>query len=697
MFIQFFHDQILQLYQLRYRYGAWSAMSTMMSDALRMSVYVSPDPLYIPTIDVVQSPVIAPLLADLNFLADQGIVHFVGSAIDIGELQAIKIVQFDNTSLHDEWWSRAGLKRLRGIQFAMQVRETNTTADLKRRYAHDIASLDSDSAASATFANRQLRNAYYALPDRPSPAVYEDALRVIPDRLENHAFLWNVIEDLGICNFATSPAARRSLEFALAWNWSVSHVAEYGTQMAGRIKGIGYLDCGLRHTHNWSLVDLTAYFRAFEALGIADAFSSLSLRQIVELRSHFESRAMQNTLLRRLHDAYSPFSRPDWRKSRSLAEACDQVRSAVLGAHSPNDALIAAASRATLLDGDSGRSTIASGYYREVAHQEHSATTHRAVSHDKGVDAERGRDGGKYDRDATPSAIHRRREEISGIVLVAYALTEELEIALCDMRDSFGPEVVYSDSSTGRLSYSFFVRTSYGQVLELVFVLVGRGEERAAAVTAAVIEKLRPQIVANLGIAGALSGDLELADVVVADQIVSYLANAKASDGAPGSFRFQLGGDASRSDEYLVHRAVQLPLVVPNAVEEVRQHLTGHITDEVSRNVGNLRFAIVAGPMASGTIVSASSAFTSWIRGYKRDYLAIDMESSGAAVAASSAQMINSTRFIAMRGISDLADQGKAAFERSTKGGVRKLAVLSSLGYFLVLLRSLPPESFPRR
>jgi len=230
--------------------------------------------------------------------------------------------------------------------------------------------------------------------------------------------------------------------------------------------------------------------------------------------------------------------------------------------------------------------------------------------------------------------------------------------------------------------------------LRLTFVLVGRGEERAAAVTGAVVNGLHPQIVASLGIAGALSDNIELGDVLVADQIVSYFANAKASSNQESGFHLDLAGDAMRSDEYLVHRAVQLPMIARDPLAAVQARLRRHVTSEVAARIGQPRFAIVSGPLASGTVVGASRAFATWLRSYKRDYLAIDMESSGAAVAAATAQMIDNVRFIAMRGISDRADEDKSALERSTRGGVRRLAVLSSLEFFLVLLASLPPETF---
>jgi hypothetical protein len=100
--------------------------------------------------------------------------------------------------------------------------------------------------------------------------------------------------------------------------------------------------------------------------------------------------------------------------------------------------------------------------------------------------------------------------------------------------------------------------------------------------------------------------------------------------------------------------------------------------------------------MATGDIVVASEAFAKWIREANRKFLAMDMEAAGAALAA---YRNDSADLLVIRGISDYADEHKAALDAgSGTPGVqdawRRYAVRNAAEYLSILLTS---SGFPWR
>lgn len=667
VFLHFVHDQTLKLYQVRQLIRSEDQLVRCIRGALKIMTYISTDPLIIPTSDIVQSPVAAALIDDFTLLADHELLTFVGSTVDIDQLMTYEQAHFSNTSLYAEWGDRPAIRRLSGLQFGMRPREVNTTADVKYRWSSTVGEL-SGHANVTTFPIVQLRNAYHALPHQPGVHRFERSLERIPDRLGEHAFLWSVVEDLRIFGIPTTAAARRNIELSLGWNWALSYLTEFGTKMAGRLPRAGLVDCGLRQTHPELLVDLVATSWSFQALGLAKAFASLTLRDVVQLRLNPAYPIFRDTLLSQLHELYSMFSLDQQPENTHLKRECDAVRSAVIAANSPVRALNAAAFAAADL-----RSHAAGAERAPERHPSDRSAVKIAITQAIG--------GGSPDTRSGPTTV-----------LMIFALAEELEVALDGLLAWVTSVTPHTDQTTGRISYLAERVSPNDRLFQLVAVLVGRGEERAAAVTAALVSVTNPAIVASLGIAGSLSDDLSICDVAVGEQVVSYLANAKAGPGVSDSFELQLGGDAIRSDEYLVHRMIQLPMIAAVGLEASRQRLLHEVPAGLADAIGRPGFRIRHGAIASGNVVGASTAFIKWLRTHKRDYIAIDMESSGAAIAAATARMMDKVRFIALRGISDQANEEKTKFEHSTRGEVRRLAVLASIEFFMLLLDSLPRQ-----
>lgn len=97
----------------------------------------------------------------------------------------------------------------------------------------------------------------------------------------------------------------------------------------------------------------------------------------------------------------------------------------------------------------------------------------------------------------------------------------------------------------------------------------------------------------------------------------------------------------------------------------------------------SLSSSLHIGPIASGNIVAASSAFVEEIRRINRKFLAIDMEAAGVASAAT--DRIHRVPWLVVRGVSDRADENKITLDES-KGVWRRYCVRNAAGLLESLL-----------
>ncbi|HYT36449.1 MAG TPA: 5'-methylthioadenosine/S-adenosylhomocysteine nucleosidase [Ktedonobacteraceae bacterium] len=642
-----------------------------MRSALHWAAFLSQNTLIMPTSDLVQSPVAIDLLEDLNLLVATENLYFVGPSTELEVLQNLHLAQFDSTSLYKEWAHASFRRRLKPFARSFHIRTLNTTTNIKTRWNSDIIALAGSTIIPCHLPIEQMLQARLLLPSKVPPEDYESALATIPDRLENHAFLWGVVENLGLFDYNTSPTARVHYELALAWYWVMSYIEEFKTNLIGRIPQVGYVDCGLLRTNPEVLVDLVAYERAASFLGLLHAFRELTLADIVRLRAEPKVILLRDTLLKQLsHLANSDKVSPS--QTAIVVRACDLVKNSILSANNAYQAVIIAAEQVARLNYPEQAS---------LAFISESVDNSQQTKKEARLSTEmRGRD--------------RKGQPFRYTIAVIVALSEELEVLLAAVKATVGSVLIEEDSETGLLFYKTERQTTRGIDIQFIFAFVGKGQERAAAGTVMVINKYQPSIVVNIGIAGALSTDVMVGDVVIGDQVISYYANTKAVAHGKNGFKLLPGGDPLRSDSFLVYRAQQLKVLASEAFVAAQKRLLQQVSPDLISSMSDFRFEIYTGPIASGPVVGAATAFKSWLRRWKRDYLAVEMESSGVAVAAEFTGMFRRVRFLALRGISDSADEDKSRLEETTKGVVRHLALFAALEMLIVLIDTLPLQAF---
>jgi adenosylhomocysteine nucleosidase len=195
----------------------------------------------------------------------------------------------------------------------------------------------------------------------------------------------------------------------------------------------------------------------------------------------------------------------------------------------------------------------------------------------------------------------------------------------------------------------------------------GKGNHTAAVLAERAISEFNPAALLFVGVAGALRSSIALGDIVVATHIYAYHGGTSQDDGLKARPRVW----------EMSHRA-----------QQIAQHLKR--TGEWSRGLppGTERPNVVFGPIAAGEIVqdSAISAEARWIREHYNDAHAIEMEAAGVAQAA---HLNDSIPVVVIRGISDRADGGKMAADRT---GSQSRAAANAAAFAIALAAALAQE-----
>lgn len=197
---------------------------------------------------------------------------------------------------------------------------------------------------------------------------------------------------------------------------------------------------------------------------------------------------------------------------------------------------------------------------------------------------------------------------------------------------------------------------------------VGRPQSTGNATRA--IERWQPRYVILVGIAGGVRGEVQLGDVLIADQVVDYEQQ-----------KVELAGVQPRDRTYPT--SVRLQNVAKNLAQQEWLALSRlpHTTGGTS--------VVRHGPVATGDSVVAAGGFLAPVRSRWPKLMGVEME--GASVALAVLQSPHRPDFMMVRGVSDLADDQKKVEQEA---GWRPYARHIAACYALALVKSgLLPHS----
>lgn len=247
--------------------------------------------------------------------------------------------------------------------------------------------------------------------------------------------------------------------------------------------------------------------------------------------------------------------------------------------------------------------------------------------------------------------------------------------------------VVELSPQLGPIPYkgTHFYRLELGSASAACCLVGQMGTLPALHATIRLLEFAEVKLLVLVGVAGALGNSVEVGDVVVADEVNEFLASSKAQSTGDG-YEFRYSG-RHWSSEFAIREAVKhFEYACPDGFQrwqaQVQEDFAG-LSAPNRDSVCSLPATLHIGPMASGNIVAASSAFVDEVRRINRKFLAIDMEAAGVTLAAT--ERVHRVPWLVVRGISDRADENKKKLD-DEKGAWRRFCVRNALGLLQNLL-----------
>jgi nucleoside phosphorylase len=239
-----------------------------------------------------------------------------------------------------------------------------------------------------------------------------------------------------------------------------------------------------------------------------------------------------------------------------------------------------------------------------------------------------------------------------------------------------------------------------GGRLGVAHVLFDVGLTATTAAAVRLLEKFDPEVLAVVGIGGGLSTELRLGDVVVGSVIHEYLKAARVASDANGPATFEPAGDGWPLAERLRKFTNNFRYFAAECYESwLRFAGIRGVEEELpfATTLGTRRVpAYFVLPIASGDVVVADPAFKNWLLSHDRKRALIEMEGAGAARAVQDYD--RDVALLVLRGISDFADERKAALDAvvsgATIGAWRRYAAQNAIELLFAFLAS---RNFPWR
>lgn len=237
------------------------------------------------------------------------------------------------------------------------------------------------------------------------------------------------------------------------------------------------------------------------------------------------------------------------------------------------------------------------------------------------------------------SDVVYNQDHFSVDFLIITALPEERDAILRQLGD-YSKFQADGSPTYYKSSVSAYPRDDSYEVA--VTMLNQMGNVEAAHHTSQAIRDLDPACVLMVGISGGIKGEVELGDVIVANQVLYYeqvKQKPKRTDPRPQSYPV---------DPILLDRA-------QNYTDAIwRDLIKAQRPDGTSnKDIPRVHFA----PVAVGEAVIADQRIVNQLKKIHSKIAGVEMESFGVALAVANAA--TRPRFLAIRGVSDYADPGK--------------------------------------
>ncbi len=274
-------------------------------------------------------------------------------------------------------------------------------------------------------------------------------------------------------------------------------------------------------------------------------------------------------------------------------------------------------------------------------------------------------------------------------VLLVIALQEEFEL-VDDVLDT----KLQSQGDSDLPYYDFEYSRQVGAPLRGVATYIGEASDAECDNrTTIMLQKFEPRLLCLVGMAGKVSDDVHLGDVVVGRTVYHYLHRPKIVSGTEPNDQVLSFDDILPSQDPIntsstiqtLFRQMKFrdPLLWNRWQSSCQAFANQSLTSEESQSLRekrliSLQVGLFVEDIATGPFVGATWKFKKWLTSdLNRNFFAMDQESHGMLKARF--RNDGSMRATVIRGISDPADESKKEIEKKYRGALRRIAMHNAL------------------
>ncbi|GAB5444327.1 MAG: hypothetical protein Fues2KO_46760 [Fuerstiella sp.] len=228
---------------------------------------------------------------------------------------------------------------------------------------------------------------------------------------------------------------------------------------------------------------------------------------------------------------------------------------------------------------------------------------------------------------------------------------------------------------------TYFYRLDYGPNSVIVSISGRMGTLPALQATNRLLAFADVRLLVVLGLGGALDNDVSVGDVVIAEEVDEFQANSKAEANGD-TYAVKYSGRHWRL-EFAIQEAIANFEFVGSDAFSLWQAEAAKDFHELSipkkEEVCSEQPSLHLGPIASGNIVAASTAFGEELKSVNRKFAAIDMEAAGVASAAS--ERVHPIPCLVVRGMSDHANEAKEKLDKQGNRAWRRYCVRNAASF----------------
>lgn len=632
IFIHFINDQIINIYKIGERFSEDKIIESL-NKIFKYLVLSNDSLIYIPTVDIIQSIYFNKIFYFLKKYIDEGIIKFVGAELSSKDIIESKYKHFKGTSIHTKWFDADTYTKIDTLSSSFVRKNFSTTNDMLSKWNNIITSIDNNSFASVNnFDSKIIINSHGCLQDNITQSKFINQLSTLKEKLGEHAFLWSVVQDTNMFNFNLTKRGNDSIEFVLASLWLQSYINEYECKVVSLLPILGNMDCNLSHNFNNYLINLESFEKRLKQLHLYDLIIDLSEDEIILLKNEFIFEKFRTIYL---NNNIIEFNLSEL---NFIKQNIENTKKEHISIYNKLNKIF--------------------DFYLKF---KEGTLTKKLI--------------GVVDM--------KKEETLIGVII---ALKEEFRIF-----NTIMIEESFSQENKG----SFFIYKFNNFTIVAVF-MGDMGGENASIQTSKLLATYNCSIIINIGIAGALNKDVNVGDIVIADQVESYQKVSKAVQKKDNTtFKLELSGESFKSTRKIVEEIDRLEFQFSKNYiawkDECSKYLNSILDNDIITELLEKKLILPSpiaqkGHVASGDTVASSQEFVKLLKTKDRKYLAIEMEAGG--VLNTIEKLFSEVNSLIIRGISDLADERKEELDQIGDGALREYAMHNAVVFLLFYLKT---------